>query len=149
MTIVAADFSEYLSLIPEDRRDAFARLRAVINEHLGDGFEEGMLYNMPSWFVPFENYPKGYHCDPKIPLYYTSIASQKNSINWYANFAGDESLKEWFVTEFARTGHRLDMGKSCVRFKKLEQIPFDLIGQVVAKTPMEKWVAHYEANVRP
>jgi len=78
-------------------------------------------------------YPNGHHCDPKLPLTYTAIASQKTSINWYANFCGDEELRQWFIDEFAKTGHRLDMGKSWIRFKKPEVIPYDLITTVVAK----------------
>ncbi|MBS1711828.1 MAG: DUF1801 domain-containing protein [Armatimonadetes bacterium] len=148
MTSAAATVDDYLAEIPPDRRAAVQRLREAINSNLPAGFEEGMLYGMPSWFVPKSLYPAGYHCDPKLPLYYTAVASQNNSINFYANFAGDEELRTWFVEEFAKTGRKLDMGKSCIRFKKPEQIPFELIGQLIAQIPVKKWIAHYEAHIR-
>ncbi len=146
MMIVAENFEEYLAQIPEERREAFQKLREVIAQNINAGFEEGILYNMPSWFVPKSIYPPGYHCDPKLPLYFVSIASQKNSINWYANFGGDEDLQQWFIDEYAKTGHKLDMGKSCIRFKKLEAIPYDLIGQVTSKISVESYIAHYEST---
>ncbi|MFM9874623.1 MAG: DUF1801 domain-containing protein [Fimbriimonadaceae bacterium] len=148
MKIEAETFDEYLAQIPEERQEAFKKLREVINQNIQPGFAEGILYNMPSWFVPKTIYPDGYHCDPKLPLYFGTIASQKNSINWYANFAGDEALKQWFLEEYAKTGHKLDMGKSCIRFKKLETIPYDLIGKVFASITVDKWVSYYESHVK-
>lgn len=148
MKIEAVDFAEYLAQIPEDRKEAFAKLREVINQHLPPGFEETILYGMPTWVVPKSIYPAGYHCDPKLPLYFTSIASQKGSVNWYANFGGDESLGEWLIAEYSKTGKKLDMGKSCVRFKRVQDIPFDLIAHVVSKTTVDQWVSYYESVVR-
>ncbi len=148
MKIEATNFDEYLEQIPVDRQQAFSKLREVINQNIQPGFEEGILYNMPSWFVPKSVYPAGYHCDPKLPLYFGSIASQKHSVNWYANFAGKDELRNWFIEEYAKTGHKLDMGKSCIRFKNLESIPYDLIGKVFASITIDEWISHYDAVIR-
>jgi hypothetical protein len=146
--IEVATVDEYIAQVPEERRDTFIKLREVINQNVQPGFEEGILYNMPSWYVPKLVYSQGYHCDPKLPLYFSSIASQKNSINCYINFGGDEDLKQWFLDEYAKTGHKLDMGASCMRFKKLEAIPMELIGKVFAATSVEQWVSHYESHIK-
>lgn len=149
MVIKAATFTEYLELMPPERREAFKKLRDVISDNIDTRFEEGMQYNFPSWFVPHSIYPAGYHCDPKQPLPYMSIGNQKNFIAWYAGcIYSDESVREWFVNQYAKTGLKLDMGKSCVRFKKPNQIPFDLIGEAVAKVSLDDYVAQYESTRR-
>lgn len=143
-----ASIDEYLDSLSPDRREAITALRKTISDNIQPGFQEGIGYNMPSWYVPKSIYPDGYHCDPKTPLFFTSIASQKNSINWYSNFAGDEGLRQWFIEEYKKTGVKLDMGVSCVRFKKPEHVPHDLIAKVLQETPMEKWIAYYESVIK-
>lgn len=148
MTSKATTVQEYLDELEPDRLEAISALRKVINENLPEGYEEGMQYGMIGWYVPHSVYPPGYHCDPKQPLPYVSVASQKNHIGVYAFCVyGDEEVKDWFVEEFKKTGKKLDMGKSCIRFKKLDGIPLELIGEMVAKVPVEQFVANYEASI--
>lgn len=145
----ATTVEEYLGELEPDRLEAISALRKVINDNLPDGYEEGMQYGMIGWYVPHSVYPPGYHCDPKQPLPFIAVASQKNHIGFYAFcIYGDDDVREWFIEEFKKTGKRLDMGKSCVRFKKLDGIPLELIGQVVAKIPVDQFVASYEANIK-
>ena len=137
---------EYINEVPEERKGAIERLRAVILKNLPKGFEEGMSYGMIGYYVPHSIYPKGYHCDTKLPLPFMSFASQKNSINFYhMGIYANKDLYDWFVTEYPKySNKKLDMGKSCVRFKKIEDIPFELIGQLVQKTSVESWINTYE-----
>lgn len=138
---------EYINEVPEERKGAIERLRAVILKNLPKGFEEGMSYGMIGYYVPHSIYPKGYHCDTKLPLPFMSFASQKNSINFYhMGIYANKDLYDWFVSENPKySNKKLDMGKSCVRFKKIEDIPFELIGQLVQKTSVESWINTYEA----
>ena len=126
------------------------RLRAVIVENLPEGFQEQLQYKMPGWVVPHSLYPDGYHCNPDEPLPFASIASQKNFVALYhMGIYADPELLEWFRGEYAkRVPTKLDMGKSCIRFKKLDQIPYDLIGELMARITPRDWVARYEANVK-
>jgi uncharacterized protein YdhG (YjbR/CyaY superfamily) len=146
-----ATIDAYLAALPADRREALAALRAVINRNLPKGYEEGMQYGMPAWFVPHSAYPAGYHCDPSQPLPFVSIASQKSHIALYhMGLYADPELMAWFREawhEHAAT--RLDMGKSCVRFKKPEHIPLELIGALCERMTPDAWVALYEAALRP
>lgn len=145
MTSKAATVDEYLAELPEDRREALQAIRRVVNSNLGSGFEEGMQYGMIGWFVPHSVYPAGYHCDPKQPLPFMGLASQKNHIGFYAFcIYTDSKVKDWFVDEFQKAGKRLDMGKSCIRFKKLEAIPLELLGQLTSKISVEKFIQSYE-----
>lgn len=145
MTSKAATVDEYLAELPEDRREALQAIRTAVNSNLGSGFEEGMQYGMIGWFVPHSVYPAGYHCDPKQPLPFMGLASQKNHIGFYAFcIYTDSKVKDWFVDEFQKTGKRLDMGKSCIRFKKLEAIPLELLGQLTSKISVEKFIQSYE-----
>lgn len=145
MTSKATTVDEYLAELPEDRREALQAIRAAVNSNLGSGFKEGMQYGMIGWFVPHSVYPAGYHCDPKQPLPFMGLASQKNHIGFYAFcIYTDAKLKDWFVDEFQKTGNRLDMGKSCIRFKKLEAIPLELLGQLTSKISVEKFIQSYE-----
>lgn len=150
MQIEAADIDDYFQQLPPDRLDAMMRLRAVILENLPDGFQEQLQYKMPGWVVPHSLYPDGYHCNPKDPLPFASIASQKNYVALYhMGLYANEELLAWFREEYAkRVPTKLDMGKSCIRFKKLDQIPYDLVGELMGKITPEDWVATYEASVK-
>lgn len=141
---------EYITQIPEDRQAIMQKLRKTIKDNLPKGFEEGMNYNMIGYYVPHSIYPKGYHCDTSLPLPFMNIASQKNSINLYHNgIYAKKELLDWFVAEYPKYSKRkLDMGKSCIRFKKIEEIPFDLIAELTAKMSIEEWIDIYETNVK-
>lgn len=140
---------EYIELLPEDRKAAISTLRAVIKESLPAGFTEIMSYGMLGYVVPHSMYPKGYHCDPKLPLPFLNVASQKNFIAVYhMGLYADKEMLEWFVNEYSKHSKtRLDMGKSCIRFKKVDQIPFKLIGELVSKMSAEDWIAVYEKQL--
>ena len=141
---------EYLASLPEDRQEAMNKLRKVILKNLPEGFEEGMGYGMLGYYVPHSIYPAGYHCDPKLPLPFMSIASQKNFIAVYhMGVYADKELYDWFINEYPKhTKSKLDMGKSCIRFKKPELIPFDLIGELASKMTTQDWIDLYETNLR-
>lgn len=142
--------SEYLDNIPEDRREAFNQLREAIITNLPEGFEECINYGMIGYVVPHAIYPNGYHCDPKLPLPFMNIASQKNFIAFYhMGIYGNADLMNWFVHEFPNYSKaKLDMGKSCVRFKKMNDIPFELIGNLVKRMSVADWVNQYESLYR-
>jgi hypothetical protein len=139
--------SEYLANLPEDRREAFNKIRQVVLSSLPEGFEECKNYGMIGYVVPHSIYPSGYHCDPKLPLPFMNIASQKNFIAFYhMGIYGNPELMNWFVNEFPNYSKaKLDMGKSCVRFKKMNEIPFELIGELVKKMTVADWVNQYES----
>ena len=139
---------DYLNELPEDRKAAINALRKVIKKHLPKGFKEEMSYGMIGYVVPHKLYPNGYHCDPKLPLPFMSIASQKNFIAVYhMGLYADEILMKWFTDAYAKAvPGKLDMGKSCLRFKKPEQIPFDLIGELAAKMTPQDWITLYEKS---
>ncbi|MBP6827704.1 MAG: DUF1801 domain-containing protein, partial [Saprospiraceae bacterium] len=141
---------EYVNAIPEERREAFEKLRETIVENIPDGFREEINYGMIGYVVPHRLYPPGYHCDPKLPLPFVSIASQKNFIALYhMGIYANPDLLDWFVSEFPKhSKSKLDMGKSCIRFKKPEHIPFDLIGQLMQKMTVEDWINLYESAFR-
>lgn len=142
----AATVDEYIASLPEDRKDAVLRLRNVIKDNLPPGFEEVMGYGMIGFVVPHSLYPAGYHCNPKLPVPFINIASQKNFIALYhMGVYGDKELAEWFFGEFTKqVKGKIDAGKSCLRFKKPEQIPFDLIGQLARKITVQDWLRFYE-----
>lgn len=141
---------EYFDSLPLDRKDAMVKLRNAINENLPAGFQEQMSYGMLGWVIPHSAYPPGYHCDPKLPLPFMNIASQKNFIAVYnMGIYADEDIYNWFVSEYPNhSKYKLDMGKSCIRFKKPDAIPFDLIGELAAKVTPEQWIALYEKNYK-
>jgi uncharacterized protein YdhG (YjbR/CyaY superfamily) len=141
---------EILANVPEDRKEAFAQLHHTIVANLPEGFEPGISYGMLGYVIPHSLYPAGYHCKPAEPLPFASIASQKNSINLYhMGIYQDPSLMEWFVAEYPKhSQQKLDMGKSCLRFKKTEHIPYDLLGQLMQKMTAEQWIALYERNLK-
>lgn len=146
MTSAAATVEEYLNEVPVERKPALEKLRKVILDNLPKGFQEGMGYGMIGYAVPHSIYPKGYHCNPKLPLPFMSFASQKNSINFYhMGIYANKELYSWFVDEYPKySSKKLDMGKSCMRFKKEEDIPYDLIGELVQKVSVEDWISTYE-----
>lgn len=141
---------QYIETLPEERKQAMITLRDTIKNHLPKGFEETISYGMIGYVVPHSLYPGGYHCDPKLPLPFVSIASQKNFIAVYhMGMYADKSLVNWFEKEFAaRVPFKLDMGKSCIRFKKPDLIPFDLIRELMEKMTPEDWIAVYEDQLK-
>jgi len=142
----ATTVDQYLEELPEDRKAAMVELRKVILKNLPKGFKEGMGYGMMGYVVPHSRYPSGYHCDPDQPLPFMGIASQKNFIALYhMGIYADPNLLKWFTGEFPNhSKQRLDMGKSCIRFKKPDQIPFKLIGELSSKLTPDAWIELYE-----
>jgi len=138
--------NEYIASLPEDRVKAMTELRNVIKKNLPKGFEEIMSYGMIGYVVPLKTYPAGYHCNPKLPLGYMNIASQKNYIALHhLGVYGSDKLLKWFVDEYPKYSKtKLDMGKVCIRFKKMDQIPYKLIGELASKITVEKWIEMYE-----
>ncbi len=150
MTIDAQTVEEYISKVPDDRKEPISKLRETIKSNLPKGFEEGINYKMIGFYVPHSVYPPGYHCDPKLPLPFINIASQKNFIALYhAGVYADEKLLDWFIAEYPKHSKtKLDMGKSCIRFKKMNDIPYKLIAQLSQKIAVDDWVGLYEKNVK-
>ena len=150
MTYEANSPEEYIAQIPEERQQAFKKLQKTIAENLPKGFEEGMLYKMIGYHVPLSTYPEGYHCQPNTPLPFINIASQKNSINLYhSGIYAKKELLDWFVSAYPKHCKRkLDMGKSCIRFKKIEEIPYDLIAELCTKMSVKEWIDIYESNTK-
>jgi uncharacterized protein YdhG (YjbR/CyaY superfamily) len=146
----ATTVDQYLSEVPPERQEAMNKLRKVILKNLPKGFKEAMGYGMMGYCVPHSVYPAGYHCNPKDPLPFMGMASQKNSINFYhMGIYADPKLLKWFTDEYVKAGvGKLDMGKSCVRFKKPENIPYALIGKLCSKISVEKWIEMYEKNMK-
>lgn len=137
---------EYISELPEDRKQAIMKLRDALLKNLPKGFEEVMSYGMIGYVVPHSIYPSGYHTNPELPLPFINIASQKNFIALYhMGIYSDKSLLNWFVSEYPKhVKTKLDMGKSCIRFKNIEHIPYSLIGELAAKMTAEQWMKIYE-----
>lgn len=150
MQYKASSPDAYISQIPEERKKAMTKLRRTILENLPNGFEEGINYGMIGYYVPHSIYPNGYHCTPELPLPFMNIASQKNSINLYhSGLYADKNLCDWFVSEYPKYSKRkLDMGKSCIRFKNIEEIPYKLIGVLCTKMTAEQWINLYENNIK-
>ena len=146
----AATVEAYIAELPEDRKKAMSELRKVINKNLPKGFKEEMNYGNIGYVIPHSIYPAGYHCDPKLPLPFMGIASQKNSINFYhMGIYADPKLLKWFTNAHAKASpKRLDMGKSCVRYKTPDDIPYKLLGELVAKITVDDWINLYETNLK-
>jgi len=146
----ASSPEEYIAEMPVDRRDAFTKLRATIKKNLPEGFEEVMSYGMIGYVVPHSRYPAGYHVNPALPLGLINIASQKNFIAVYhMGVYADPALLKWFTAAHAKaSAKKLDMGKSCIRYKKPEDIPFDLIGQLASKLTPDEWITRYEKQLK-
>lgn len=136
--------------VPKDRVEAFNKLHDVIVKNMPKGFEAAISYGGLGYVVPHTIYPDGYHCKPSEPLPFAGLASQKNSINFYhMGIYSDPKLLEWFVSEYPKhSNQKLDMGKSCVRFKKLDEIPFKLIGELMKKMSVKDWISAYESKLK-
>ena len=142
----AQTIDEYLAELSPDRREAVAAVRKVILDHLSEGYQETMQYGMISYVIPLEKYPLTYN---KQPLGYAALASQKNYMSLYLmNIYAKKETEQWFTEEYRASGKKLDMGKSCVRFKKLDDLPMDLIGKAVARTTVAEFIELYEASKR-
>jgi hypothetical protein len=150
MQIPAKNPKEYISKVPEDRLTYFKKLRQTILNNIPKGFEEQMNYGMIGYVVPKKIFPAGYHCDTNLPLPFVNIASQKNFIAVYhMGIYANPELLDWFVKEYPKHCKRkLDMGKSCIRFKKAEEIPFELIAELMQKMTVENWIDLYEKNIQ-
>ena len=146
MKIEANSVEEYLNNVPDESKSAFRKLYEAVSHHLPPGFQEELSYGIIGWNIPLETYPAGYHCTPNTPLPFINLASQKNFIALYhMGIYANPELMQWFVEEFPKySDKKLDMGKSCIRFKKMEAIPFELIAKLCEKMTPENWIALYE-----
>jgi Domain of unknown function (DU1801) len=143
----AKTVEEYLERLPDDRRAAIEKVRQVIRKNLPKGIVEQMQYGMIGYVVPHKVYPSGYHCNPKDPLPFAALASQKNHMAIYTmSIYQDAEVEKWFRAEFAKQGKKLDLGKSCLRFKKLDDLPLEVIGELFRKVPMAVYIERYEAS---
>jgi Domain of unknown function (DU1801) len=145
----AATVDQYLAGLPDDRREALGAIREVILANLDkSGFEEGMQYGMIGYYVPHRVFPAGYHCDPRQPLPFAALASQKAHMAVYLNcLYGNDENEAWFREAWSKTGKKLDMGKSCIRFKKLSDVPLEVIGGMIKRVPAKAYIEHYQAAV--
>lgn len=150
MQSTAATIAQYLEELPEDRKTPMKKLYSLVRKNIPKGFKDTMQYGMISFVVPHSIYPNGYHCKPTDALPFMSIASQKNFIAIYhMGVYSDPVLYKWFTEAYAKSGTgKLDMGKSCIRFKKTDTIPFDLIAELSSKITVDKWIATYENAYR-
>ena len=150
MKIEANTPDEYVTNIPEERQAAFFKLRQTILDNIPSGFEECINYGMIGYVVPKSIYPDGYHCDSKLPLPFANLASQKKFIGFYhMGVYADPELYKWFTEEYsARCKYKLDMGKSCVRLKRMDDIPYDLIGELISKISTQDWISTYEEKYK-
>jgi hypothetical protein len=140
---------EYLSGLPEDRRQALEAVRKVILKNLDKDYEEGIQYRMIGYYVPHRVYPPGYHCDPKQPLPFAGLASQKNYMSLYLMCTyGNSEHALWFRQSWAKTGKKLDMGKACLRFKKVDDLALDVIGEAIRRVPASKYIKYCEAALK-
>ena len=150
MNVIGKTVDEILTNLPSDRVEPFNKLHDVIIKNLPKGFEAAISYGGLGFVVPHTLYPAGYHCKPIEPLPFAGIASQKNSINFYhMGIYSDPKLLNWFVSEYPKhSKQKLDMGKSCVRFKKLDEIPYTLIGELMKKMSVKDWIDFYETTLK-
>ncbi|MDC0584355.1 DUF1801 domain-containing protein [Bacteroidales bacterium] len=150
MKYKAKNIVEYIAQLPEDRQEVVLKLQEVINDNLPKGFSEELNYGMPGWVVPLTIYPDGYHCEKGTPLPFINLASQKNFVALYhMGIYADNEVLQWFTAEFPKHCKRkLDMGKSCIRFKYMDDIPYDLIGELARKFTAEDWIKVYEGRVK-
>ena len=137
---------EYINSLPEERKLVIEHLLRTLKENLPKGFEERISYGMPGFVVPHSIYPDGYHCDTKLPLPFISVASQKHFVAVYhCGLYANSKLMNWFLSEYPKYSNRkLDMGKGCIRFKKIEEIPYRLIGKLSSKMTTQDWISIYE-----
>lgn len=150
MTSQATTPEDYIVQLPEDRKAAITKLNNLIIEHMPKGLEAGISYGMLAYYVPKSIYPNGYHCKPFPPLPFINLASQKNFIALYhSGMYAKKELYNWFVAEYPKyCKYKLDMGKSCVRFKKIDDIPYDLIEELLGKMSVEEWIEIYESAIK-
>ncbi|GAB4093736.1 DUF1801 domain-containing protein [Flaviaesturariibacter terrae] len=150
MTSTATTVNEYLAHLPAERQGPMQQLLDTMQQNLPEGFEPRMAYGMVTWVVPHSTYPAGYHCDPKMALPFVSLASQKNFIALYhMGMYMDGPLLDWFVAEYPKHSKtKLDMGKSCIRFKKPDQIPYALIAELAKKMTPQQWIERYESVLK-
>ena len=150
MNYKANSVEDYIDQLPEDRKEPLKKVRQVLLKNLPKGYEEGINYNMIGYYIPHSIYPNGYHCDPKLPLPFINLASQKNSINLYhSGIYANKELLDWFVAEYPNYSKRkLDMGKSCIRFKYTNEIPYELIGELANKMTVAEWITIYENTIK-
>jgi hypothetical protein len=145
----ATTVAEYLAELPADRREAISTIRQVILDNLPAGYEEGMLYGMIGYYVPHKLYPPGYHCDPRQPVGYACLASQKNYMSLYLTCVYCDKLEGgWFRDAWTKAGKKLDMGKSCVRFKSLGDVPLKVVGQAIKRMSVKKFIEFYESALK-
>lgn len=150
MTSKATTSEEYINELPEERKAPITKLDKLIKKHMPKGLEAGMGYGMLAYYIPKSIYPAGYHCKPFPPLPFINLASQKNFIALYhSGMYAKKELYDWFVSEYPKhCKYKLDMGKSCVRFKKIDDIPYDLIEQLLGKMSVEEWITIYESAIK-
>ena len=150
MKYTATSPEDYMSQLPEERQPVVKKLRSIIKNNLPKGFEEQMSYGMIGFVVPHSVYPDGYHCDPKTALPFINLASQKNYVALYhSGIYAKNDLHDWFVSEYPKhCKYKLDMGKSCVRFKKMDDIPYQLIEELVTKMTVNEWIGIYEKAIK-
>lgn len=150
MQFNASTVEEYLSNLSEDRKKPMSKLREAIKNNLPEGFEEVISYGMLGYVVPHSIYPAGYHCSPKLPLPFISLASQKNTISLYhMGIYSDKNLLDWFVALYSKySKFKMDMGKGCFRFKKMDDIPYNIIGELATKISVQDWITFYEQNLK-
>ncbi|MGB0346637.1 MAG: DUF1801 domain-containing protein [Balneolaceae bacterium] len=146
----AETVEKYIDELSVDRKEVIQKLREIVLENLPEGFQECMNYGMIGYVVPHSIYPDGYHCDTSLPLPFMNIASQKNHIGFYhMGIYSDENLLNWFTEEYKnQVPTKLDMGKSCIRFKNLKKIPFELLGELVSKMTVDQWIEKYESTIK-
>jgi hypothetical protein len=146
----ATTVAQYLAELPADRRQEIERVRQVIKQNLGEGYEEGMQYGMIGYYVPHSIYPAGYHCDPKQPLPFAGLASQKNHLSLYCmSVYGEKGNLKWFQAAWKKSGKKLDMGKACIRFKRADDLALDVIAEAIKRMPVARWIKFYESTIHP
>lgn len=150
MKIEANSVEEYLNLVPSERESVFRKLYETISQNLPEGFQEHISYGMIGWSVPLETYPAGYHCKPNTLLPFISLAAQKNFFAFYhMGIYADQDMLNWVVEEYPKhSSRKLDMGKSCIRFKKFDDIPFELIGELCQMISPQAWIIQYEKHFK-
>lgn len=150
MKIEANSVDEYFENVPEERKPYLLKLRKLVLENIPKGFVEELNYGMPGYVVPHSLFPEGYHCDPKLPLPFLNIANQKNFIGFYhMGIYGDKKLHEWFTAEYPKhCKYKLDMGKSCIRFKRMDDIPYELLTDLVKKITPQDWIEIYKNSLK-
>lgn len=150
MHIPAESVADYLSKVPEERQEAFEKILDVMRANLPEGFEECLSYGMPSFSVPHKIYPAGYHVKPEAPLPFISVGNQKNFIGFYhMGIYAMPAIHDWFIEEYPKySKFKLDMGKSCLRLKRMDDIPFELLAELATKITPTEWISVYESNIK-